>query len=160
MSAEKKGHVVALAFPFGAHPAALFQLVQRLAAAAPSVRFSYFNTAGSNQKFFSNVDVNSCSNIKVYDVDGVPDRHVLSGSPMEIIDLFIKATPENFRRRLKEVVEETGLMATCLLTDAFLGFSSEIAAEMGIRWVPFWTAAAVSVSLHMYTDAIRSRLGE
>ncbi|KAL8461328.1 hypothetical protein ACS0TY_032709 [Phlomoides rotata] len=94
MPTEKIAHVVAFAFPFGAHPIALLHLMQSLAAAAPTVRFSYFNTAGSNHKFFSNLGKNSCPNIKVYNVeDGVPDRHALSGNLEEIIELFIKATP-------------------------------------------------------------------
>lgn len=73
-SAEKTGHVVAFAFPFGSHPAPLLHLVRRLAAALPSVRFSYFNTTGSNQKLFSQVDLRGCDNVKAYNVeDGEPD---------------------------------------------------------------------------------------
>ncbi|KAK6151500.1 hypothetical protein DH2020_014135 [Rehmannia glutinosa] len=125
MSAQqKKGHVVAFAFPFGSHPTPLLHLVQRLAAAAPpGVNFSYFNTAESNQKVLPNADLKSYDNIKAYDVeDGLPEGYVFSGNPLERIELFVKSTPDNFRRRLEEVVEETGLKASCLLTDAFCGF--------------------------------------
>ncbi|KAK6127061.1 hypothetical protein DH2020_039202 [Rehmannia glutinosa] len=162
MSAEqKKGHVVAFAFPFGSHPTPLLHLVQRLAAAAPGVNFSYFNTAESNQKVLPTADLKSYDNIKAYDVeDGAPKGYVFSGNPLERIELFVKSTPDNFRRRLEEVVGETGLKATCLLTDAFLWFSVDMAAELGIPWVAFWTAGPAPISLHMYTDVIHSRLGQ
>ncbi|KAK6127037.1 hypothetical protein DH2020_039215 [Rehmannia glutinosa] len=162
MSAQqKKGHVVAFAFPFGSHPTPLLHLVQRLAAAAPGVNFSYFNTAESNQKVLPTADLKSYDNIKAYDVeDGLPEGYVFSGNPLERIELFVKSTPDNFRRRLEEVVEETGLKASCLLTDAFLWFSVDMAAELGIPWVAFWTAGPAPISLHMYTDVIHSRLGQ
>ncbi|KAI3472446.1 hypothetical protein Pfo_029566 [Paulownia fortunei] len=161
MSAEEKAHVVAFAFPFGSHPTPLLHLVQRLAAAAPGVSFSYFNTTGSNQKVLSKANLHGYDNIKAYNVeDGAPEGHIFSGNPLEGIELFIRATPQNFRRRLEEVVEETGLKATCLLTDAFLWFSLDMAEEMGIPWLAFWTAGPAPVSLHMYTDVIHSRLGQ
>ncbi|KAL3623876.1 hypothetical protein CASFOL_032692 [Castilleja foliolosa] len=157
----KKLHVVAFAFPFGSHPTPLLHLVQRLASAAPGANFSYFNTAESNRKVLANANLQSYGNIKAYDVvDGAPEGHVFSGNPLEMIELFVKATPDNFRRRLEEVVAETGSKATCIITDAFLWFSADIAAELGIPWVAFWTAAPASVSLHLYTDVIREKLGQ
>ncbi|PIN01048.1 UDP-glucuronosyl and UDP-glucosyl transferase [Handroanthus impetiginosus] len=161
MSAAETAHVVAFAFPFGSHPTPLLHLVQRLAAAAPTVHFSYFNTKKSNHNVFSKANLHVYDNIKAYDVeDGLPEGHAFSGNPLEEIEFFIGATPENFRRRLDEIVEETGLKATCLLTDAFLSFSSEMAAEMGIPWVAVWTAGPTAVSIHSYTDLIHGRLGQ
>ncbi|KAL2502172.1 UDP-glycosyltransferase 78D2 [Forsythia ovata] len=157
---EKKAHVAVFPFPFGSHPTALLHLVQRLAAAAPAVQFSYFNTTNSNQKVFSKMNLNGYDNIRSYNIDdGVPEGHVFSGNPVEAIELFIKATPLNFRKRLEELVEATGLKVTCLLTDAFLGFSADIAEEMGIPWVAFWTAGPTALSLHMYFDLIHRNLG-
>ncbi|KAG8367696.1 hypothetical protein BUALT_Bualt16G0099900 [Buddleja alternifolia] len=154
-----RAHVVAFAFPFGSHPTPLLHLVQRLAAAAPDVRFSYFNTTNSNQKVFSKANLHGYDNIKPYNVsDGAPEGHVSSGNPMEAIEFFIKATPDNFRRRLEHVVKETGMKATCLLTDAFLWFSVDMAAELGIPWLAFWTAGPTPISLHMYTDVIHRKL--
>ncbi|EYU34276.1 hypothetical protein ABFS82_11G026400 [Erythranthe guttata] len=163
MSAEKNVHVAAFAFPFGSHPTPLLHLVQRLAAAAsPAVRFSYFNTAGSNRKLFPAANLlPGHDNIKAYDVeDGVPEGHVFSGNPLEPIGLFIGATPQNFKKRLEEVVEETGSKATCLLTDAFLWFAAEMAEEIGIPWVAFWTAGPTPISLHLNTDVILAKLGQ
>lgn len=160
MSATKRSHVGVLAFPFASHPSVLLHLVQRLASAAPNVTFSFLNTAISNQKLFSKEKLNGYDNIKSYDVhDGAPEGHVFSGHPLEPIDLFIKATPDNFKKRLDEVVDETGVKISCLLTDAFLGFSAEIAEDLGIPWLPFWTAGPRSFSAHLYTDKIIKALG-
>lgn len=102
---------------------------------------------------------NGYDNVRSYNIDdGVPEGHVFSGNPVEVIELFIKATPLNFRKRLEEVVEETGLKVTCLLTDAFLGFSADMAEEMGIPWVAFWTAGPTALSLHMHSDLIDRNL--
>ncbi|KAL3535340.1 hypothetical protein ACH5RR_003801 [Cinchona calisaya] len=159
-STTKKSHVAALAFPFASHPNVLLHLVQKLAAAAPNVTFSFFNTTISNQKLFSTIKLHGgYENIKSYDVhDGAPEGYVFSGNPLDPINYFIKATPDNFKKRLEEVVDETGLKISCLLTDAFLGFSAEIAKELGIPWVPFWTAGPHSLSAHLYTDAILKAL--
>ncbi|XP_027174029.1 anthocyanidin 3-O-glucosyltransferase 2-like [Coffea eugenioides] len=155
MSATKKSHVAALTFPFASHPSVLLHLVQRLAAAAPSVTFSFFNTTVSNQKLFSRIKLHGWDNVKAYDIyDGAPEGYIFSGNPLEPINNFINATPGIFKKRIAEVVDETGLKITCLLTDAFLGFSVDIAEELGVPWVPFWTAGPHSLSAHLSTDAI------
>lgn len=162
MSLAKNAHLAAFAFPFGSHPTPLLHLVKQLAAASPQVQFSYFNTKSSNQKVFSKVDSTHGheNNIKIYDVDdGVPDGHVFSGNPMEIIEFFVKATPGNFRKRLEEVEKEMGMKATCLLTDAFLWFSVEMAEEKGIPWIAYWAAGPWSISLHLYIDVLQGKLG-
>lgn len=42
-------------------------------------------------------------NIKTNDVvDGVPEGHVLSSNPIEAVELFIKASPENFKRGIRK----------------------------------------------------------
>ncbi|XP_073137904.1 flavonol 3-O-glucosyltransferase F3GT2-like [Henckelia pumila] len=165
MSTPKKGHLAAFAFPFGSHPTALLHLVKQLAAASPQLHFSYFNTQTSNHNIFSKLDTTDHhraleDNIKIYDVDdGIPEGNVFSGDPMEIIEFFIKATPGNFSKRLEQVEKETGLKATCLLTDAFLWFSVEMAEEKGIPWLVYWAAGPASISLHLYTNVIHGKLG-
>ncbi|KZV26974.1 anthocyanidin 3-O-glucosyltransferase 7-like [Dorcoceras hygrometricum] len=159
MSTEEKAHLAAFAFPFGSHPTALFHLVQRLAAACPQVHFSYFNIESSNKKVLSRLDTTH-SNIKIYHVDdGVPEGHVSSGNPMEFIEFFIKATPANFSKRLEQVEKEMGTKATCLLSDAFLWFSGDMAQERGIPWLAYWAAGPSSISLHLYIHGIRAKLG-
>ncbi|CAK9142291.1 unnamed protein product [Ilex paraguariensis] len=153
------GHVAVFAFPFGTHAAPLLTLVQRLAAAAPNLRFSFFCSTQSNQKAFSRVKHEGFDNIKPYNVaDGVPEGHVFSGHPLEAMEFFLNAMPKNFKSRLEDVVEETGLKVSCLLTDAFLWFSGDMAEEMGVPWVAFWTAGPCSISIHIYTDVIRNTI--
>lgn len=99
-------------------------------------------------------------NVKAYDVwDGVPEGYVFVGKPQEDIELFMKAAPESFLRSVKAAVAEMGREVSCLVTDAFFWFAAEMAEEMGVPWVPFWTAGPNSLSTHVYTDLIRETIG-
>lgn len=159
MQVPNEGHVAVLAFPFGTHATPLLTLVRRLSASAPNLKFSFINTSKSNQKVFSKIKPNDYQNIKPFNVDdGVPEGHVFSGDPLEAVELFLRAMPENFKNGLEGAVAETGAKITCLLTDAFFWFGADMAAEMGVPWVAFWTAAPCSISVHMYTDVVRSTL--
>lgn len=71
----------------------------------------------------------------------------------------METAKERFREGIESVEREGGIKVTCLLTDAFLWFSGELAVEMGVAWVPYWTAAACSLSTHLNTDLIRETLG-
>ncbi|KAA8522774.1 hypothetical protein F0562_009197 [Nyssa sinensis] len=154
-------HIAVLAFPFGTHAAPLFTLVRRLAAAAPDLRFSFFGTAKSNATIFSKPEGGrSFDDIKSYNVwDGLPEGYVFSGNMLELAEFFLKATPDNFNKGIAEAVADTGARISCLLTDAFLWFAGDLAKEMDIPWIPFWTAGVCSLSVHMYTDVIRSTTG-
>ncbi|KAL6331675.1 hypothetical protein AAG906_014325 [Vitis piasezkii] len=149
-------HVAVFAFPFATHAAPLLSLVRRLARAVPSARFSFFNTAKSNGLIFSGPKDDVDDNIKAYNVaDGMPEGHVLSGNPQEGIELFLKATPGNFREVVEVAEGESGMRISCLLTDAFLWFAGEMAEDRCIPWVPLWTSGPVSLAVHVYTDDIR-----
>uniref|UniRef100_A0A5B7BAS6 Glycosyltransferase n=1 Tax=Davidia involucrata TaxID=16924 RepID=A0A5B7BAS6_DAVIN len=153
-------HIGVLAFPFGTHAAPLLTLVRRLAAAAPDLRFSFFSTEKSNASIFwrRNGD-RFFDNIKPYNVwDGLPEGYVFSGNVIELVEFWLKATPDNVKKGIAEAVAHTGVRISCLLTDAFLWFAGGLADEMGIPWVQFWTSGAFSLSVHMYTDVIRSTL--
>ena len=135
----------------------LFGLVQRLATAAPNVMFTFLNTAKSNRSLFSNSST-IATNIIPYDVhDGVEAGYVLSGKPQEDINLFLAVASDEFRRGLVNV--DSGRKITCLVADAFLWFSCDLAQEIGVPWVPLWTSGACSLSTHIYTDLIRQTLG-
>ena len=150
-------HVAVLAFPYGTHAAPTLSLVRRIAAAAPTVTFSFFSTAKSNASVFSGLNKEELlHNLKHYDVDdGVPEGYVASGQPFEIITLFIKALPHNFKLAMDEVVLKTGKKFTCLLTDAFYWFAADMAQEMHAKWVPLWTSAPHTALVHFLTDLIR-----
>nr|XP_023925665.1 flavonoid 3-O-glucosyltransferase-like [Quercus suber]POE94149.1 udp-glycosyltransferase 78d2 [Quercus suber] len=154
-----KKHVAVLAFPFGSHPLSLLALVRKLAQDAPNVEFSFLNTPKSNHSLFSTAKPNEIlPNIKAYDVaDGVPKGHVLSPNPIEGVELFIKVSPENFRRGLEMAEAENGMKISCLLTDAFLTFSVEVAEDLHVPWIPVWSPFPYSLSAHVYIDLIRQR---
>ncbi|KAJ4847913.1 hypothetical protein Tsubulata_011747 [Turnera subulata] len=151
-----KKHVAILAFPFGCHPIALFNLVEKLASAAPETHFSFHNTAKSNHSLFSASKAKIPDNIEAYDVaDGVPTNYVFSGNPIEWVELFLTATPENFNRSLDLAVAKTGKKINCLITDVFLSFSGSIAYDLSVPWIPVWIPLPHSLSAHIYTDMIR-----
>nr|ACI15395.1 UDP-glucose: flavonoid 3-O-glucosyltransferase [Vitis amurensis] len=153
-------HVAVLAFPFSTHAAPLLAVVRRLAAAAPHAVFSFFSTSQSNASVFHDSMHTMQCNIKSYDVsDGVPEGYVFAGRPQEDIELFMRAAPEGFRQGMVMAVAETGRPVSCLVADAFIWFAADMAAEMGVAWLPFWTAGPNSLSTHVYTDEIREKIG-
>uniref|UniRef100_A0A5B7A6L9 Glycosyltransferase n=1 Tax=Davidia involucrata TaxID=16924 RepID=A0A5B7A6L9_DAVIN len=157
INSSPERHVAAFAFPFSSHAGLLLGLVRRLAAAAPDVSFSFFSTPESNRSLFS---VATPDNIKAYDVpNGVPEGHVFSGKPQEDINLFLKVAPENFKRGVEVAEADTGRRISCLMADAFLWFSGDLAHDMHVPWVPLWTSGACSLSVHVYTDLIRQTIG-
>lgn len=151
----KTFHIAVLAFPFGSHAAALLSLAQRLAASAPpGVIFSFLSTPASNAKIFSK---STHSLIKPYDVwDGVLTEEVTSKSPQQLVEIFLKATPDNFDVILRKAEAETGVKVSCFLADAFLWFADDMAKEKSVPWLAFWVAGASSLSAHVYTDLIRA----
>nr|QDY98361.1 anthocyanidin 3-O-glucosyltransferase [Chrysanthemum x morifolium] len=155
----REKHVAVFAFPFASHPSLLLTLARKLASAAPNVVFSFFNTETSNKALFSDQLV--YENILPYNVwDGIPKDYVFQGKPVEEINLFLAEAEEEFRRVLKVAEVDIGLKVSCLVVDAFLWFSGDVADEMNIPWVAFWTAGASSLSAHFYTDLIREKTAE
>ncbi|KAL0340003.1 UNVERIFIED_CONTAM: Anthocyanidin 3-O-glucosyltransferase [Sesamum radiatum] len=147
-------HIGVLAFPFGTHAA----LVRRLSASVPNTRFSFFSSTVSNSTLFNERISDSYDNIQPYNVrDGTPEG--FSGSHFEAVDLFLDAASGNFEKAIGEAEEETGMKICCLISDAFLWFGGDLAAKRGIPWVPFWTAASCSLSVHVYTDEILKAVG-
>lgn len=150
-------HIALLAFPFGSHAAPLLTLVQKLTPFLPSnTIFSFFNTSNSNTSIFSKTP--NQENIKIYNVwDGVKEGN---DTPigLEAIKLFIQSTPSNFVKSMEEAEEETGVKFSCIISDAFLWFSCELAKKMNVPWIAFWTAGSCALSVHLYTDLIRSNV--
>ncbi|KAJ4834763.1 hypothetical protein Tsubulata_020002 [Turnera subulata] len=157
------GHVAVMAFPFGTHAAPMLAVTRRLATYCPTTIFSFFNTSESNISVFSTADEHKlvAPNVKAYELaDGVPEGYAFTGKPQERIELFMKAAPRSFREAMEAAVSDAGGKAvSCLVTDAFFWFAAEMAEEMGVAWLPFWTAGVCSLSAHFYTDYIRDRLG-
>ena len=84
---------------------------------------------------------------------------MLSANPLARIELFLKATPGNFRDAMEVAEKDIGRKISCLVSDVFLWFTADMAEEMGVPWVAIRTAALYSLSVHIYTDAIREAVG-
>uniref|UniRef100_A0A251U8C4 Glycosyltransferase n=1 Tax=Helianthus annuus TaxID=4232 RepID=A0A251U8C4_HELAN len=154
----REKHVAVFAFPFASHPALMLTLVRRLASAAPAVAFSFLNTETSNRALFAEP---GCDNIKPYDVsDGKPEGYVPVGNPEEGINLFLAVAEDEFRRAVRVAEMDTGLKISCMVVDAFLGFSGDIAEEMNVPWVGFWPSGTCSLAAHFYTDLIREKTAQ
>ncbi|KAL6965699.1 Anthocyanidin 3-O-galactosyltransferase f3gt1, variant 2 [Sarracenia purpurea var. burkii] len=154
---SKERHVTVLPFPFSSHAGLLLGLACRLAAAAPDVTFSFCSTKKSNKSLIS---VPIPENVKPYEVfDGVPEGFVFSGKPQEDINLFLELAQESFKEAMRAAEADTGRRISCIMADAFIWFSGDMAEERGVPWVPLWTSGAGSLSVHLYTDLIRETLG-
>ncbi|CAK7349875.1 unnamed protein product [Dovyalis caffra] len=155
-------HVAIFAFPFATHAAPLLAIIHRLATSSPNTHFSFFSTQQSNNSIFSiyKQNMSMLPNIKAYDVwDGVPEGYVFSGKPQEHIEMFMESAPESLKKVMEVAVSETGRKVSCLVSDAFFWFAGEMAEEIGVAWLPFWTAGPISLCAHVYTDLIRETFG-
>ncbi|XP_055823021.1 kaempferol 3-O-beta-D-galactosyltransferase-like [Solanum dulcamara] len=155
-------HVAVVAFPFATHAGLLFGLVQRLANSLPNVTFTFFSTNKSNSSIFTTPTAQKNhhnNNIKPYDIsDGIPEGYVLGGIE-EIIGLFFKSAKKNLQNAIVAAENESGKKITCVMADAFMWFSGEMAEELNVSWIPVWTSAAGSLSVHVDTDLIRENVG-
>ncbi|KAK6783696.1 hypothetical protein RDI58_017150 [Solanum bulbocastanum] len=153
-------HVAVVAFPFATHAGLLYGLVQRLANTLPNVTFTFFSTKNSNSSIFNSQNCNSNTNLKPYDVsDGVPEGQLLGGGLEEIIGLFFKSAKKNIHNAMISAENDSGKKITCVIADAFMWFSSDMAQEFNVSWIPVWTSAAGSLSVHVDTDVIRQNVG-
>ncbi|KAD3068063.1 hypothetical protein E3N88_35943 [Mikania micrantha] len=157
MEITGKKHVGVFTFPFASHPPLLLNVVRRLASAAPAVVFSFFSSAKFNNALFTE---RGCDNILPYDIsDGLPegygyDRKVVGEAQ---IGLFLGVAEEEFKRGVQAAEKDVGVRVSCLVVDVFLWFSGDLAGEMKIPWVAFWTAGSSSLSAHFHTDLIRQK---
>ncbi|KAJ8634648.1 hypothetical protein MRB53_008915 [Persea americana] len=155
MASGPKAHVAVLTFPFSSHPSALFFLTRKLAEWVPDVAFSFFCIAKTNTYLSSWPTI---PNLRIYDVaDGVEEGHVLEVSLEDQLELFLRATPWNYREAIQRVDEIDKV--SYVLSDAFLWFAGLMAEEMGVPWVAFWNGSACSLSAHVNTDLIRQMIG-
>lgn len=153
-------HVAVIAFPFATHAGLLYGLVQRLASTLPNVTFTFFSTKNSNSSIFNSQHCYSNTNVKPYDVsDGVPKGHVLGGGLEEIIGLFFKSAKQNIDNAMISAENDSGKKITCVIADAFMWFTSDMAQQCNVHWIPVWTSAAGSLSVHVDTDLIRENVG-
>lgn len=157
-NSSKDRHVAVLPFPFSTHAAPILSIIRHLASAGPDVTFSFFSTPQSIQTLFPSE--NRENNIRPHAIsDGVPEGFVFSGKHHEDINLFLAAGKESFEAGMKAAEAETGRRIDCVVSDAFMWFSCELAEEMGVPWVALWVSGACSLAAHCYTDLIRETVG-
>ncbi|KAI4380399.1 hypothetical protein MLD38_006595 [Melastoma candidum] len=144
-SSTPKVHVVVLPFPFGGHALVLFNLIQKLATKAPSVHFSFINTRESNCSLCHTGShaLSLLPNIRVYDAGvGKSPEH------------FLESAKTSYESAIRLTERESSLKVSCLLTDVFMLFAWEIARDMNVDWIPFWTSASYALASFLYEDII------
>ncbi|CAJ1961362.1 unnamed protein product [Sphenostylis stenocarpa] len=143
--------------PLESHPATLLNLVLKLANAAPNLQFSFIGTDHSNKPLLISKP-HIPDNIKFYSIsDGIPEGHVPGGHPVERVDLFLKACPENLQKGIDMAVTDTKERVTCVMADAFVIPSLIVAHRLNVPWVPVWIPFSCSLSAHIYTDLLRHK---
>lgn len=161
-------HVAILTFPFTSHVPPLIAMVNQLSALSPPescIIFSFFSTKKCNaSNHFPNGSEQPTGrvSVRIWDVeDGLPHGYKPPPhNPIEPVELFLKTTPYNFIKAVKEAEEEVGCRISCLVTDAFYWFGAEMAREFGgVPWIPFWTSGPRPLLAHLNTDLIRSTVG-
>ncbi|KAK3221469.1 hypothetical protein Dsin_008494 [Dipteronia sinensis] len=148
-------HIAVFAFPFTTHAAPLLSLVRKLSESAPNVKFCLFNTAKSNRSFFyKDVDF---ERVKPQSVDiGLPEGCLPTRALMqEPIEYFLKAMPENFKRAMTEI----RLAFDGLITDAFFWFAKDMADQIRVLWIPYFTVGPRAMLVHVVADDLRAQLG-
>lgn len=158
MGSLYKQHVAVLSFPIASHPNSAFAIVHALAAASPSgVVFSFLTSAKYAASLSRSVNTD---NLRIFEiVDGCREGQV-AVDPEEGVRMFMGATPRNFKEGMKEAVEGWGgVRITCIISNSFLWFAADMAAEMGVPWVALWTGGPCGLSAHMYTDLLRRQIG-
>ncbi|KAL7224622.1 hypothetical protein ACSBR1_025983 [Camellia fascicularis] len=88
--------------------------------------FSFYSTAKSIQYLLSSSPI--LDNIKPCPM---LDGYVFSEN-MKDIEVFLKVEKECFKGAIKAAKEETGRMISCVMADAFVWFSGDMAMEMRI----------------------------
>nr|KYP63086.1 Kaempferol 3-O-beta-D-galactosyltransferase [Cajanus cajan] len=157
-NSHEKKHIAVFVFPFGSHPISLLNLVFKLAHASPNLQFSFIGTQHSNKPLLSKPDIPD--NVKFYTIsDGVPEGHVPGSHPVERVNLFLQAGPNNLQKGIDLAVADTKERVTCIIADAFVTFSLTVAQNLNVPWVLVWLPLSCSLSAHFYTDTIRQKCG-
>lgn len=158
----RRNHVAVLSFPFASHPSALLSVLRSVSAAShKTTNFSFFSTQKFTKTLFPTQPDPRFPNITPYDVhNGLPEGfQPRLGPPIEEVGLFLKSALGNFRAAIEAAEEAVGCKVSCLMSDAFLWFAAEMAADMGVPWIPVFCSGPLSLIAHVETDLIRDTVG-
>ncbi|KAL5054502.1 hypothetical protein RYX36_035184 [Vicia faba] len=145
-------HIAVFSLPFSSHPLPLLNLTIKLAHQLPNCYFSFIGTAKNNQTLFSKTK--TPINIKHYNVNhGIPENHqLLHGSEL---NLYLQTGQENFQKGIDLAVLETKTPITCIIADAFVTPTFDLAKTLNVPWIPVWIPMSCSLSVHFHGKEIR-----
>ncbi|XP_004504863.1 anthocyanidin 3-O-glucosyltransferase 7 [Cicer arietinum] len=152
-SNENKKHIAVFPFPFSSHLLPLLTLTINLAHESPNSHFSFISTQKTNQTLFSKTNIPK--NIKHYNVsDGIPKGdELLPGSE---VTFYLQTGPENFQNGIDLAVAESKKPITCIIADAFVTPTFDVAKTLNVPWIPVWIPMSCSLSVHFHGDIIRA----
>ncbi|XP_031375418.1 flavonol 3-O-glucosyltransferase-like [Punica granatum] len=157
-----KSQVAVIPFSFSGHLLPLVNLVRRLAANAPDVIFSFFNTASSNKTLFysSNNQAEPLpSNVKVYDIAATvtweeETTKELKSQMVGALEPFLEVAVASFEDAINAAVKENGVRVSCLLIDGLMVFSCKIAEKLQAKWVAVWVPTLSILPAYIYRDLL------
>ncbi|XP_020083160.1 anthocyanidin 3-O-glucosyltransferase 7-like [Ananas comosus] len=145
---RRRPHVAVVAFPSGSHTAPLLALARALAlACCPSAAatFSFFCTARHLAPLRGGCDqvVPNLRLVAVPEGEGEGEGVLGDEEEMRRIGRFAAAAGE----------------VSCVVSDALVWAAGEAAEEIGVPWVPLWTAGPHSLVAHLRRDLLRTTFG-
>ncbi|KAF3339260.1 anthocyanidin 3-O-glucosyltransferase 7-like protein [Carex littledalei] len=146
-----QSHVAIVAFPFSSHAGSLFSLARAMAALSPSSHFSFLSTKRSLSSFNSQQLLQNISLVPISDGITTPQaRHHI-----EAIELFLKSFKESLREGLKAAELAQDCKVRCIVSDAFVWLTGDVADEMAVNWVPVRTGSPLDLYARLNADLIK-----
>jgi hypothetical protein len=126
-----------------------------MASLAPSSHFSFLSTKRSltslnSQQFPCNISLVAIS-------DGTAMKQPTSH--FEEIELFLKYFKESLREGFETAELAQGCKLRCILSDAFVWLTADVADEMAVKWVPVRTGSPHDLYLRLHADLVRDMIG-
>ncbi|GLT75524.1 hypothetical protein SLA2020_472420 [Shorea laevis] len=139
-------HVLVIPYPAQGHVRPLLELSQLLV--KHGIKITFVNTEFSHQRimnaFGSEVSVDASIHfVSLLDGMGVDENKNQIGRSVESICQFM---PMKLKQLINEMNRSNGDEVTCILTDMFLGWSLEVAAELGIKATALFPASTLSLA--------------
>ncbi|CAM0958977.1 unnamed protein product [Alopecurus aequalis] len=146
-------HVVVIGFPFASHAVKLFRVARALAAASPTVTFSFACTATILARL-NNVP----GNIRLVEVPEADADGGEGGLGVRVWRFMASAEAGGIKQAL-QAAGGGGGKVTCVVSDALVWMAGEEAAAVAATWVPVWTGGPGGLLAHLSGDALRLGLG-
>jgi hypothetical protein len=126
-----------------------------MASLAPSSHFSFLSTKRSLTSL--NSQQSPCNISLVAISDGTAMKQ--PASHFEEIELFLKYFKESLREGFETAELAQGCKLRCILSDAFVWLTADVADEMAVKWVPVRTGSPHDLYLRLHADLVRDMIG-